>query len=130
MEIAADKIRDYRDDYENSPSNSIISCLLLRPPLTDFTVRLYAFCFCRNIGNLMFLINLNYSVHDPFLSVISSKKTTQLSSSVPTRVVGLIFCYRYLPNDILVHFILSDTPSFFFRDTVSKIKREPNPKRW
>jgi hypothetical protein len=38
---AADKIGEYRADYNNPPSNSIfsiISCLLLLAPLAAFTV--------------------------------------------------------------------------------------------
>ena len=52
-DAAADKIREYRADYNNRPLILFLSCLLLIPPLaafTVFTVRLCKFYFCSLIG--------------------------------------------------------------------------------
>ena len=53
-EAAADKIRDYRADYNNRPSNAISSMPAVVALLAASTVSLCAFYLCRLIGNRFF----------------------------------------------------------------------------
>ena len=78
-ETAADKIRDYRVDCNNRPSNATPFMTAVATSLSTFTVNLCAFYFYRLIGKpTVLLLVQEFNLHDP------SSSTTVLQRSTPS----------------------------------------------